>query len=85
MSIINAIALEGYYHYSPEEWSEQNDLEINELTDLGLINTLDKELGSTEYNNCYYYVAKGNPLNLRWVIGQRGRLSLEDRSGNAIL
>jgi hypothetical protein len=65
MSVIEDITQKGIYFYHPSKW-RTDDKEVKELVDLGLINDLGDELNNPhEDNNCYIYVAKGNPLHFQ--------------------
>lgn len=78
MSILDEIARGGYYLYSPKEWGK-TDTELKELVNLGIISKLADELNNSDYNNCYYYVAKGNPLGINWQDEGNGYLRLQPR------
>lgn len=64
--IISVICKEHVYFYGPDQWDDETSAALDELESLKLIEPLSNYLG-TESNNCYFYVASGNPSKVNWI------------------
>ena len=57
IEIVNEITSRGFFVYEPDLWSDENDMAIKELLDLGMVQR-ESDVRPNEMNSEYVYIEK---------------------------